>query len=209
MAWVDAVRVLGGDERVARAGAAELAARYAEPHRRYHNGDHVRAVLRDSADLARELELSVPERALLTLAAAAHDVIYDGRPGLDERASAAWAGEWLKRAGLAEVHIARVESLVLATMSHSAPKDDATALALLDADLAILGSDPETYDRYRDAVRAEYSTVDDAAWRVGRGAVLSTLLAREPLYATAAARVRWEAAAKRNLARELSECALA
>ncbi len=197
---MSAVRALGGDGDV----AADLAARYAEPHRRYHDTAHVLAVLRDSAALAAELRLPPEERAVLTLAAAAHDVVYDGRPGEDERRSAEWAVSWLRRAGVSAGHVSRVEELVLATLTHAAPDGDLTAQALLDADLAILAAGEATYDRYRTAVRAEYAPISTELWRAGRSAVLADLLAREPLYATAAARARWEAAAKVNLARELA-----
>jgi predicted metal-dependent HD superfamily phosphohydrolase len=201
--WTGAVRLLGGDEQVAAAAAADLAARYGESHRRYHDNAHVRAVMRDTAALAAELRLPEAERAVLTIAAGAHDVVYDGRPGDDERRSASWARDWLARAGVAEAHVARVEELVLATMTHSAPPADQAAWALLDADLAILGAGPEGYDRYRAAVRAEYAALDEPAWRTGRAAVMAGLLARDPLYGTGAGRRRWEATARANIAREL------
>jgi predicted metal-dependent HD superfamily phosphohydrolase len=202
-AWTGAVCLLGGHRQVAAAAAADLATRYAEPHRRYHTTAHVQAVLRDVAFLAGELRLAAEERAVLTIAAAAHDVVYDGRPGDDERRSASWARDWLTRAGVAEVHVARAEELVLATITHSASPDDLAAWALLDADLAILGADPPGYDRYRAAVRDEYAALDEAAWRTGRAAVMADLLARDPLYRTRPARQRWEAKAKANIAREL------
>ena len=202
-AWTAAVRLLGGDGQVAAAAAADLAARYAQPHRRYHDNAHARAVVRDSAVLARELRLPAAERAVLTVAAAAHDVVYDGHPGDDERRSASWARDWLTQAGVPRAHVARAEELVLATVTHLAPPRDLTAWALLDADLGILGADPAAYDRYRAAVREEYAAVDEPAWRTGRAAVLTKLLAREPLYGTGAARQRWEATARANIAREL------
>jgi predicted metal-dependent HD superfamily phosphohydrolase len=206
-AWSQAVCLLGGEQRVADDAAADLVARYAEPHRRYHDGAHVRAVSRDSAELAGELRLPARERAVLAVAAAAHDVVYAGQPGEDERRSAAWARAWLERAGVGEADVARVESLVLATVTHSAPSSDLTAWVLLDADLAILGARPADYDRYRRAVREEYAAFDDEAWRVGRSAVLSGLAARAPLYATAAAQRRWETVARANIGRELESLA--
>jgi predicted metal-dependent HD superfamily phosphohydrolase len=154
-AWSRAVCVLGGDQQVADDAAADLSARYAELHRRYYDSAHVQAVLRDSAELADEVRLPATERALFAVAAAAHDVVYDGRPGEDERRSAAWACEWLVRAGVGEPHVAWVEALVLATLAHSAPLEDLTALVLLDADLAILGAEPAAYDRCRRAVCEE------------------------------------------------------
>ncbi|NKE60674.1 hypothetical protein FXN61_29345 [Lentzea sp. PSKA42] len=196
--WDDAVRALGGTP-----DAGDLAERYAEPHRAYHNTFHVASVVRDSSALADAFAFTAEERAILTLAACAHDVIYDGKPGEDERASAAWAREHL--AGLEEQHIARVESLVLATITHSS--DDPLAHVLLDADLAVLGSEPEHYERYRLAVRQEYSRYDDSTWRTGRTKVLKSLLDREDLFVTEPARQRWDAAARINLARELQSLA--
>jgi predicted metal-dependent HD superfamily phosphohydrolase len=201
--WTGAVCLLGGDREVAVAAAADLGARYAESHRRYHDSVHARAVVRDVAVLAEELRLAAEERAVLTVAAGAHDVVYDGHPGDDERRSASWARHWLARAGVGEAHVARVGDLVLATAAHSASPDDPAAWALLDADLAILGADPPAYDRYRLAVREEYAALDESAWRAGRTAVMSGLLARDPLYGTLAGRRRWEARARANIVREL------
>jgi predicted metal-dependent HD superfamily phosphohydrolase len=201
--WTDAVCLLGGDREVAVAAAADLGARYAESHRRYHDSVHVRAVVRDVAVLAGELRLPSEEQAVLTLAAGAHDVVYDGHPGDDERRSASWARYWLARAGVGEAQVARVGELVLATAAHSASPDDPAAWALLDADLAILGAEPPAYDRYRLAVREEYAALDEPAWRAGRTAVMAGLLARDPLYGTRAARRRWEARARANIVREL------
>jgi predicted metal-dependent HD superfamily phosphohydrolase len=192
--WDDAVRTLGGAP-----DAADLIERYSEPHRSYHNAFHVASVVRDSWALADTFTFTTEERAILTLAACAHDVIYDGKPGDDERASAAWARQRLT--GLEEEQITRVESLVLATITHSS--DDRLAQVMLDADLAILGSEPEHYKRYRQAVRQEYGQYDDETWRAGRTKVLKTLLDRENLYVTEPARELWDAAARTNLAREL------
>jgi predicted metal-dependent HD superfamily phosphohydrolase len=192
--WDDAVRTLGGAP-----DAGDLMERYAEPHRTYHNAFHVVSVVRDSSALADVYAFTAEERAILALAACAHDVIYDSKPGDDERASAAWARERL--AGVEEEHVARVESLVLATITHSS--DDPLAHVLLDADLAILGSEPEHYERYSQAVRREYSQYDDDAWRSGRTRVLQTLLDREDLFVTEPARRLWDDAARSNLAREL------
>ncbi|HEX4222398.1 MAG TPA: HD domain-containing protein [Pseudonocardiaceae bacterium] len=202
--WIDAVCSLGGTAEVAETAAVELAARYAESHRRYHNTAHVLAVLRDSALLAADLGLAERDRAVITLAACAHDVCYDGRPGDDERHSAEWAGTWLRRAGIADADVSEVEGLVLATLDHSASAADLAAQVLFDADLAILGASVPDYQRYHLAVRTEYASVPEDAWRTGRVAVLTDLAAREPLFHTTPARHRWERQAKANLATELA-----
>lgn len=195
MKWAGAVAVLGGT-----AGTwPELQARYGEPHRRHHTLAHAAAVVRDSAWLAGDLDPA--ERAVLAVAAWAHDVVYDANPGEDERASARWAREALD--GVAETHQKRVEDLILTTIEHDAPPDDHLATALLDADLAILGAPKELYAVYARGVREEYAKYPDDVWREGRVAVLEGMLARQ-LYRSEAARTRWASAAGTNLTAELT-----
>lgn len=194
MNWDNAVRALGGNPL-----PTDLEKRYKEAHRKYHNYIHAQQVVRDAVALT-----SGRDRALVALAAWAHDVVYDSRPGDDERASAEWARQHLTAAGLADPDIARVEGLILATTDHKAPPNDHLANALLDADLAILGTPSDAYEKYRAAVRAEYAHVPDAAWRTGRAAVLRSLLVKDPLYRTPVARARWTSQAHRNLRRELT-----
>jgi predicted metal-dependent HD superfamily phosphohydrolase len=190
--WSDAVVRLGGRPTDA---ADDLMRRYAEPHRKYHTAEHVLAVL------AAARLLSDRDSPVLTLAICAHDVVYAGEPGSDERASAAWAREALTAAGLAADDIAHVESLVLATITHES--DDPLAQIMLDADLAILAAEQAAYDRYASRVREEYARYTDEVWRQGRAKVLKTLLARPNLYATEKARALWESKARANMAREL------
>ncbi|GAA3436058.1 HD domain-containing protein [Kutzneria kofuensis] len=194
IAWRAAVSALGGTPV-----DTDIVARYSEPHRRYHDLRHVRSVVRDAVTL---VPLSSPEKAVLILAACAHDVVYDAVPGTDEHRSADWARTWLTRSGL-ESAASRVSDLVLMTIKHAADPTDHVACALLDADLAILGSPAADYDAYASAVRQEYSAVPDDSWRTGRSRVLHSLLDRDRLFLTPAGRDRWEAAARRNLAREL------
>ena len=194
--WDNAVRVLGGVPK-----PTDLTERYTERHRGYHNADHVRQVVRDAVVLCAGRDAK--DVAVVTLAALAHDVVYDGKPGDDERRSAEWARDHLTAAAVAEPHVTMVERLVLATLTHEAPHGDPLAEALLDADLAILGSDPAGYERYRAAVRREYAHVPEDAWRTGRAAVLTSLVKRDPLYLTTTAQERWSTSARRNLTAEL------
>lgn len=202
-AWVETAVALGGDPAVAADRADELVRRYREPPRHYHDTGHVAAVLDDAAGLCAALDVDGSERASIRAAACAHDVVYRGRAGDDERASADWARAALAAAGVTAPVADRVHDLVLATADHRAPPGDVAAAVLLDADLAVLARDPAGYATYVAAVRREYAHVDDEQWRTGRGAVLRELLARGALYVTAPARTRWEAAARANMTTEL------
>jgi predicted metal-dependent HD superfamily phosphohydrolase len=203
-AWIRSAVSLGGSEALARSDALDLAVRYAGADRHYHGTAHVLAVL-DAVDwLADELTIEDASAAVIRAAACAHDVIYEGSAGQDERASAAWARAALEAAGADHAAAERVSELILATIRHEADAADSQAAILLDADLAVLGGDDVAYRNYVAAVRRDYSTVDEHDWRIGRSAVLTGLLSRASIYLTDPGRRRWEKLARINLATELA-----
>ncbi|QXC59695.1 hypothetical protein KSP35_15060 [Aquihabitans sp. G128] len=169
---------LGASPGAARSVADELAARHREPQRRYHSLEHVTEVL---AEVARLLPLE-PEAdpVAVELAAWFHDAIYDptAGPGESEEASAHLAHDRLPalweadRDRLAD----EVDRLVRLTVGHAVEPHDRSGAVLVDADLWILSSPPERYDRYAADVRAEYAHVGDEAWIAGRGSILTRFL---------------------------------
>jgi len=200
--WLRAVRdaeATAGDDAVAGAGA-DLLARWRQPHRRYHDAEHLAEVLAAVDRLAAEAR----DVAAVRLAAWFHDAVYDGVPGADEEASAALAERVLAGLGVPAGRVAAVAALVRMTASHRPDDDDPDAAVLSDADLAILAAPAGRYARYAAAVRAEYAAVPEPAFRAGRAAVLSDLAGRPRVYRTATARALWEDAARANLAREIA-----
>ena len=175
-----------------------LLSRHREPHRHYHTAHHVQDVL-------RYLDVLDPSAdPTLRLAGFYHDAVYDSPlpPGSEsnEERSAQLAEHEL--AGCDAELVKRVASLIRTTDGHRiVPVDGAGEF--LDADLSILGAEPRTYDRYAEQIRKEYVHVTKADYRVGRPIVLRRFLERDSLYFTPAAQSLWEAAARRNLAREL------
>lgn len=175
----------------------DLLRRWSEPHRGYHDVEHLAEVLQRLEDLG----CGDP---LVRLAAWFHDAVYDGVPGQDERASARLAREELAALGTPPEAVTRVADLVLVTATHAPPAGDGGAAALCDADLAVLAADPPRYRRYVAGVRAEYAQVDDEDFAAGRAAVLARLLDRPALFSTDAGRRRWESRARQNVAAELT-----
>lgn len=179
----------------------ELLARYAEPHRRYHDRRHLAEVMA-AIDL---LEVHARDPETVRLAAWFHDAIYEPLAPDNEERSAQLALDVLVHAGLPVETGTEVARLVRVTAAHAPETGDADAEVLCDADLAILGSDRQRYDSYRAAVREEYAAVPEDAFRSGRAAVLRGLLARPAIYRTVTGTRRWESAARANLERELVE----
>ncbi|GLZ39819.1 HD domain-containing protein [Actinokineospora sp. NBRC 105648] len=192
--WSSVLSRLGLDG--AETGRA-LVARWSEPHRRYHDLAHLRAVLA-GVDLLAD---HAPSVDLVRLAAWYHDAVYQGR-GDDEEQSARLASDELTALGLSRKAVQEVARLVRLTAGHKTEPGDLNGEVLCDADLAILAS--ADYDSYVAAVRAEYAHVPEDAFRVGRAAVLRGLLDLPSLYRTRLARERWESAARANLTAELA-----
>lgn len=181
---------------------AALLARWAEPHRRYHDDTHLHDVLLALDQLADGGARISPA---VSLAAWFHDAVYEGAPGDDERASAGLAASELARTGLTLALVDEVHRLVLATVPGEPVPGDDDAAMLLDADLAVLAAGTKRYREYATAVRAEYSHVADDQFRAGRAAIMQTYLDRDAIYSTPLARERWEARARSNLAAEIAE----
>jgi len=96
-----------------------------------------------------------------------------------------------------------VKDLILVTRHPSKPATPDQAW-MMDIDLTILGASPARYDAYAEQVRKEYSHVPEPAYRMGRSAVLQSLLDEPMLYHTAFFRERMDAAARDNMTRELA-----
>lgn len=171
-----------------------LVDRYSERGRFYHTQEHVAACLRhldgciDAVDEPREVELALWF----------HDAVYNPLSGSNERDSADWAASFLSRNGAPADAAARVHRLVMAT------EHDARALTndeslLVDIDLAILGADPETYDTFEQAIRAEYRHVPTFIFKKKRAQVLRGFLQRRRIFHNEPFATERERRARKNL----------
>ncbi|MFB7027554.1 MULTISPECIES: hypothetical protein [unclassified Streptomyces] len=181
-----------------------LLARWAEPQRRYHTVDHLRAVL-DRVDELTDQGGEGGELELVRLAAWFHDAVYRPDRSENEERSALLAEKALTEAGLTPHEVAEVARLVRLTVTHDPAVGDLNGETLCDADLAVLAGDPDTYARYAAAVREEYGFVPDDAFREGRAAVLRHLLDLPRLFRTPYGAAVWEEKARENVERELKE----
>lgn len=189
-AWND---TLPGADRL----GADLLRRWSEPQRAYHDVEHL-------ADVLTALDALVdPVPRPIRLAAWFHDAVYDPQRTDNEERSAELAAVTLPDAGIDPADVAEAARLVRLTATHDPTPDDANGRLLCDADLAILGSSPARYARYREDVRREYSHVPEPEFRIGRSRIVRGFLERPEIYRTAAGRDRWELAARRNLRAEI------
>lgn len=180
---------------------------YTAPDRHYHNLEHIEAML----GLMRAHRSTLSDPATVEAAIWFHDAVYDPRRHDNEEQSAELAAERLG-GRLSLERIGMVVAMIRATARHVVPDlsnaDARNDCALfLDMDLAILGSTPDEFAAYEDAVRREYAFVPEALWIEGRRKVLERFLARPSIFASAQFQASHEAAARRNLARSLERLA--
>jgi predicted metal-dependent HD superfamily phosphohydrolase len=176
----------------------ELAARYSEPQRRYHTLQH----LDECFTRLDELRADMCDAAAVELALWFHDAVYDVRRGDNEARSADWAAACLADAGVPAVLIGKVQALIMATCRHDAAGDPDT-MALVDADLAILGMAGARFLEYEAQIRAEYAHVPDPVFTSKRRDVLAHFLLRPAIFATRTFALRYEEQARDNLAAAL------
>ena len=196
--WVRLVGRYGVASEAAYPMFDRLAAAYSEPHRYYHNLEHVAEMLRVTGRLAK----FAGDPAAVELAVWFHDAVYDPRAKDNEERSAQLAAECLKGLAVGPAVAELVRATAHLTAAPLSPDPDATVL--LDADLAVLAAAEPRYARYAADVRKEYAWVSDVDYRAGRTAVLERFLAWPRIYHTDVMFTEGEAAARRNLAAEIA-----
>ncbi len=178
---------------------SELAARYSDPERHYHNLVHIGEML-VMVDVHAPAASNI---AALRFAVWFHDAVYDSRAKDNEERSVELAMRVLPGLGVTAEMTANVARLILLTKTHHADPDDLDGQVLLDADLAILGAREPRYDEYAAAIRREYAWVPDEAYRTGRRAVLETFLKRPRIYFIESLFNLREERARKNIGKEI------
>jgi predicted metal-dependent HD superfamily phosphohydrolase len=198
-AWLRLTEPLGVEPTAGAEVWALLHDAYGAPERHYHNLDHLAEVL----GVIDELEPLAADPVAVRLAAWFHDAVYDPRASDNEERSAELAERLLAEWEMPPRLISSVRDLVLLTKAHQLASDPDSSV-LLDADLAVLGSDVERYSEYASAIRREYAWVGEADYRAGRAGVLRRFLERPRIYSTAPMLDSHEAAARQNIASEIA-----
>lgn len=194
---------------------ALLEAGYCEPHRAYHDWDHI-------ADLLRKLdELSTLATRVDLIAGAIfwHDAVYvtreaDGalRPDADNvRASAALFSQYSKfpqsdTEAIVEMILATIDHLRAAASSERYPgfRDDFDFF--LDLDLSSLAAPWPVFQRNLARIRHEYGCMPEAEFCAGRLRMVEAFLAHgDELFRRPPLRARWLTAAQDNLRRSTQE----
>lgn len=141
----------------------DVTRQYCEPHRYYHNLEHIAHMFQ----LAKQwgVELST----IQTLAVWFHDVVYDPTRQDNEEQSARFMRKYAPKWSQVDV-----EKIILDTKTHK-PSFDISKI-VLDLDMAILGEQPLKYRRYAKMIRKEYIFVPEEMYQQARTGFLQQCL---------------------------------
>jgi predicted metal-dependent HD superfamily phosphohydrolase len=181
-------------------GLDELVGRYLEPHRYYHNLNHVR----QSLDAFDRIVHNLADPFAIEVAIWFHDVVYEPKGAKNEARSAEYASDFLSPTNLSPIVISEIDHLIRLTRQPADPSTEDEKY-LIDIDLSTLGAGREQYERYEAMIRKEYADVPDQLYKEGRRALLSTFLNGGHIYRTRYFRERLEAQARANIVRELKK----
>lgn len=177
---------------------AKLNRRYREPHRRYHNRNHLAHCLAE-LDLAGD-RIKHPDQ--VEMAIWFHDVINEPGERDNELLSADYFRE--KASGVMDAgFINAVVDLILVTTHEHTPSDTDQQF-ICDIDLTSFGCPWECFLRDSAAVKAEFPGTDTEYYR-GKTAFLEGMLARPRIFLSEFFHDRYERQARENIGLLLEE----
>jgi predicted metal-dependent HD superfamily phosphohydrolase len=197
--WDDLLSLYTSDQSIQDNSFQLLKEQYSETSRFYHNLSHIKSLL----NLLESLDGKLQDQNAIRFSIWFHDVIYDPKRNDNEEESAIVASEMLSKFQVNTETIEFVRDLILATKSHSGRYLSEDAKLFLDMDLAILGMQEETYQKYSKAIREEYSWVPELQYRRTRRKILESFIDRERIYFTNEMKKRFERQARKNIHKEI------
>lgn len=185
---------LSNDEELINNLWQEIKSAHTQAKRYYHTLQHLQHIYTELEDIKLITHF---EFAIFY-----HDIIYDIQRDDNEEQSALLAKKRLTELNVHEVLQEKVFEVIIETAKHEASSKENSLF--LDADLAILGSSPKSYEQYIKNVRKEYALYSDKAYVSGRKKVLKSFLEKERIYKSNHFYKKYEQQAKVNIKSELN-----
>lgn len=177
----------------------EISIAYQSNSRHYHTLQHLNHLYRHLTEMKDRIQ----NWHSVTFSLFYHDFVYKSTRSDNEIKSSEVAAQRLHQLNVPADLIAVTQAQILATKLHELSMNEDTNY-FTDADLSILGQDPETYTNYCRNVRKEYSIYPDLLYKPGRKKVIKHFLAMPRIYKTEFGYTHWETQARINLERELT-----
>ena len=168
----------------------DLIKRYNEPHRHYHNINH----LHDCFIKFDSCQYLFKDTVSIQLAIWFHDAIWNPLSKVNEVSSAN-----LFERTVTTFNTELIKNMILSTEKHFPLSFNQDLLYFLDIDLSILGANKSLFRKYEENICKEYSHVEPLDYLKGRSKILQKFLEREPMFYTKEMKLKYEKRARRNL----------
>ena len=188
------------DKQLTQALWTEIEKEHTRKKRHYHNLHH----LENMIQFAFQYQDQINHLETILFTIFYHDIVYHVTRKDNEEKSALVATDRLSKLNLDKEVISHIERQILETKYHRLQVEQDTNF-LLDFDLAILGSDSDTYKLYTKNIREEYSIYPNFLYRKGRIKVLKHFLESDSIYKTSPFIEKYENQARLNLEKELTQ----
>lgn len=198
-AWNHLLAMSGIPLEVGQPEFTNICRAYSEPHRHYHTLKHIEYLL----IILKQANFDSPAGLW---AVWYHDYIYEPGGDSNEISSAEYAERVMTQLGVERSIINKTIDIILATKDHRVDAASAEMLTILDADMAILGEAPATYEEYRAQVQDEFRSVPTMLYRIGRKKFLESVLSQRRIYQTEWFAERYESRARQNILKEIDDC---
>lgn len=192
------VKQYSADHELANNMWLEIFTKYSEPKRFYHKIERIEAIVTE----LKEVKDRIEDWNTVLFSVFYHDIIYKASSNSNEEDSAKLAMQRLSEIKYPAEKIDKCAQLIIATKNHQF-SEDADTNWLTDADLAILGQNPETYQAYADNIREEYTLYPDFLYNSGRKKALQHFLQMDSIYKTEHFINKYENQARINIQNEL------
>jgi predicted metal-dependent HD superfamily phosphohydrolase len=176
----------------------EIEKNYSKSNRYYHNLTHLDNLLAELSPFKNRFS----NWDVNVFAIVYHDIIYNTLKSDNEEKSAELAVKRLKEISFPENLIAQCKTIILATKKHEMADEETNLIT--DADLSILGSEPNAYKLYTQQIRKEYRIYPDFIYNPGRKKVLTHFLEMKKIFKTKEFSLKYESQARINLKEELN-----
>ena len=176
----------------------DLEKAYTLKSRYYHNLTHLENMITSFYEYKEQLQF--PNEVLYAIFY--HDIIYKTIRKDNEQKSAAFAIKILPKNAILDKNL--VYDMICATQLHLY-NSILDINWLIDFDLKILASDWEDYQKYCQEIRKEYKVYPDLLYKPGRKKALEHFLEKDFIFQTDEFRSKYEAKARENIKKELTE----
>ena len=198
--WHSLLQQSEADCQLGKAIFSDLVNVYSHPARKYHNLEHIQNLLSLSETFTDNKDCLVP----LQFSAWFHDYIYNTQAKDNEVQSAIYGEKKLIELKISPNIIQLVKQIILSTQKHQPLTANINNKIFLDIDLSILGTSPDKYLNYSQAIRQEYMWLSDRDYKLGRKKILINFLSRKRIYFTDYFYQKLEAQARTNLEAEIN-----